>query len=142
MPYCTPTDVSNRVSLEWLSQLVPDGAGGVDTSRVQSAIADADGQIDMYARAVYETPFNPVSPGVRDLSTTLAALKLFAGQNIVDMSPAWSDAARTAKATLEGLRDGIVKPDGAVIKPFTGGSSGGYVQEGSREYARDGRGGF
>lgn len=142
MPYCTPTDVSNRVSLAWLAQLAPDGAGGVDTSRVQSAIADADGQIDMYARARYEIPFSPVPAGIRDLSATLAVQKLFAGTNIVDISPALTDAFRTAKSTLDGLRDGTVKPEGAIIKPFAGGSATGYVQPASREFTRDGRGGF
>lgn len=140
--YCTPADVSARVSLSWLVQLAPDGAGGVDTARVQSAINDADGQIDLFARAVYETPFDPVPEGIRDLSVVLTIQKLFAGTN-VEVSSALTDSFRQAALTLKGLLDGSVKPEGAVIKAFDGGAtSSGYVQTGDRQFTRDGRGGF
>jgi phage gp36-like protein len=79
MPYCTQSDILERISIDELIGVTDDaGAGIVDTSVVARAIADADAEIDSYAASRYSVPFATVPAMIRKISVEIAVYNLFA----------------------------------------------------------------
>ena len=64
MAYCTLDDLKDKISEDILVELTDDdGAGIIDTSRTDRAMADAESEIDSYCAARYKIPLDPV-PGI------------------------------------------------------------------------------
>ncbi|MEW6263380.1 MAG: DUF1320 domain-containing protein [Thermodesulfobacteriota bacterium] len=78
MAYSTQADLLEQLSETELIQLTDDaGAGVVDASVVERAIADADLEIDSYCAARYGVPFATTPGIIRKLSVDIALYNLF-----------------------------------------------------------------
>ena len=78
MSYCTLADLIERISEAELIQLTDDaGAGVLDDSKVDQALADADAEIDSYAGVRYDTPFTDVPAVIRKTAIDITIYNLF-----------------------------------------------------------------
>ncbi len=108
MPYCVLEDIQNAIPEAELVQLTDDaGAGEIDEAIVAAAITNADSEIDSYAMVLYDVPFSPVPPKVKNLSVDIAIHNLFKRRQIVNeaVDKGYDDAVKF----LQRLSDGKVK---------------------------------
>lgn len=76
--YCTKADIIDLLSEETLIRLTDDeGAGVMNDSRVEKAVADADAEIDGYCGARYDLPFATVPVIIRKCSVDMAVYNLY-----------------------------------------------------------------
>ncbi|WP_027176456.1 gp436 family protein [Desulfovibrio aminophilus] len=78
MAYCLSADIRDQLDEAVLVQLTDDeDAGIVVESRVDKAIADADGEIDGYLGSRYGLPLGQVPPILRKIAVDIAIYNLF-----------------------------------------------------------------
>jgi len=107
MPYCTQDDLLEQISEAELIQLTDDaGAGAVDETVVERAIADADAEIDAYAMTRYATPLSPVPAMIRKISVDIAVYHLFARRRGAPEDR--KERYKNAVKFLEGLAKGLI----------------------------------
>ncbi len=76
--YCTKADILNLLEEQSLVQLTDDeGTGLVNDARVDTAIADACGEIDGYLGARYPLPLGNTPPIIRKHAVDIAIYNLF-----------------------------------------------------------------
>jgi phage gp36-like protein len=82
VPYSTYDDVLVEIRSESvlidLTDNPDDPTGDVDVSKVESAIADADGVIDAHLAARYSVPLSTVPQSIKTISAKIAAYFLYA----------------------------------------------------------------
>lgn len=77
MAYCTLEDLKEKISEDKLIQLTDDdGAGAIDTSRTDRAMADAESEIDSYCAGRYKVPLVPVPGIIRKYCVDIAVYNL------------------------------------------------------------------
>jgi len=112
LAYSTQADIVKKLPLRFLRELTDDENGLiVDTDVVTEAIADADSQIDSFARGKHTIPFSPVPNQVKRWSVNLAILYFYARRTdymIPDPTKLLIDFTMTE---LRGLRDGKILID-------------------------------
>jgi phage gp36-like protein len=78
MGYSTASDIYESLSQAEVVELSDDaGAGTIDTSVVERAIADADAEIEAELGVRYSIPFSPVPALVRAASVAIATYLLY-----------------------------------------------------------------
>jgi phage gp36-like protein len=104
--YSILTDLKEQLSETELIQLTDDaGAGVVDTSVTDRAIADADTEIDGYVGTRLEAPLDPVPDIIRKLGIDIAIYNLFSRRH--DSVPETrKDRYRNAIAVLSKIAEG------------------------------------
>jgi phage gp36-like protein len=106
--YCAKDDVLQQSSELQLIQLTNEsGKGWVDEAVLGRAIADADAEIDTYARQQYPVPLSPVPDAVRKASVaiTLYNLHVRRGKELGPDNPrrlAYKDAVAWLKEVSKG----------------------------------------
>lgn len=121
MPYCTLDDLKAQVEEAVLIRLTDDeGAGVVNQPRVDAALEAADGEIDSYCRAKYQTPFNPVPTVIRNVAVDISLYRLFSrrGFDPESADKIVADRYQGAIRFLEQLARGLVTI-GAPAPPTT-----------------------
>lgn len=105
MPYCTLSDILERIDEDRLIQLTDDeGTGAVSETRVATAIADADGLIDGYVGTRHAVPLDPVPAIIKTYSAVIAIYNLFGRRDRVPDSRAqdYKDAVRFLELVAAG----------------------------------------
>lgn len=108
MPYCNLDDLKKQVSEQVLIGLTDDDGLQIKQDVIDSAIIDADAEINGYARAQYDVPFILVPEIIRKLSVDIALYNLFSRRgfnkdqeaNIVDR---YNGAIRFLRDLSKGL---------------------------------------
>lgn len=77
MAYCTLADLLKQKDEGVLIDLTDEAGEEIKLDKINSAIADADAEIDGYAQAQYDVPFNPVPEMIRKISVDIAIYNLF-----------------------------------------------------------------
>lgn len=122
MAYCDLDDLKNRMSEAYIIECTDDaGIGTVDTDKVDSAIADADHEIDFYCRKRYTVPFTTIPPIIKKLSVDIAIYNLYSRRRSVpdDRVTRYADAVTMLKAVVtgEGQIEGTeAGPDSSAIE--------------------------
>ncbi len=114
MPYATQNDLLNQLSEAELVQLTDDaGAGAVDTTKVDAALAAASATIDAYAGARYALPLQTAEK-VKQLSIDLAIYELEKRRRrLREATVAARDAALAFLRDLAAGRAVLDQPPGA-----------------------------
>jgi len=108
MSYCVLDDLKKQVSDQVLIALTDDDGLEIKQAIIDSAINDADAEINGYARTQYDVPFNPVPPDIiRKLSVDITLYNLFSRRgfdkekeaNIIDR---YNNAVRFLKDLAKG----------------------------------------
>ncbi len=123
MPYCTEEDLVKVLPEETLRQITDDErVGGSDelSTRIDEAIAQADGEIDTYLTGLVTLPIAPVLPIIRQCSCSIAIYNLYSRYN--ETIPDTRDTRyKDALRTLRDIRDQKTKLPGQAAA--SGGSS-------------------
>jgi len=119
--YCLESDVARHAGgAKALTELADnDGDATNDSGLVDSAIDAAEAVLNSYARKLYEVPFDPVPPSIREMTAGLAVyeLKCWKPAGITDIDQVKQDARLE---WLTNLARGIVDP-GITPAPATSG---------------------
>lgn len=104
MTYATQTDLVERFGEEELIQLTDRAnVGAIDTAVLARAIADADAEIDSYARAGGHTvPLSPVPDVVSRLAADIVRYRLMDDAATDEVRKRYEDARRTLEAIAAG----------------------------------------
>jgi len=115
MAYSSQSDVEERLPGVFLAQLTDDTSGiTVNVVTVTRAIADADSQIDSFARGKHSTlPFSPVPDSVRRWSVSLAILNLYKRRVDLQVPDAIKEDIALVNTELRALRDNKILIDDA-----------------------------
>jgi len=118
--YTNRTEVVNGVGgLERLVQLTDyDNDGLEDAGVVDQAIADAEGEVNSYARKVFAVPFSPVPPIIKTIARKLAVYNLISQRSQVTGTQRLEHEDRIK--WLENLAAGKVDPGIAPAPPASG----------------------
>lgn len=139
MAYSTLNDLLKQVDEDELIQLTDDeGTGAMDADVVNSAITDADAEIDSYCGTRYSTPFPAAPAMIRKLSCDIAIYNLYARRRNVseDRQARYDAAVRFLRDVSKGLVTlGAGSPD-----PVDGGGPQATAKKSDRIYTL-GRGG-
>jgi len=109
MAYCTQADLDAAVDSTTLMQLTDDeGAGSINTTRLQRAMDDATAEVDGHIRGRYSVPLATVPPFIRVLTVHLAIHALYArrGGAFGDLPPAVAQRYKSAQDALRAIREG------------------------------------
>jgi phage gp36-like protein len=105
MAYCTQSDIVEQLDEDILEQLTDDaGAGDVDDSVVDRAIADADAEVDAYCMGRYTVPLSPVPAMIRRISVDMAIYHLYSRRS--DPPEVRKDRYKNAVRFLEKVSTG------------------------------------
>lgn len=119
MPYATLTDLLRRVPEETLIQLTDDISGtDVNEDIVDTAISEADEEIDAYLSMRYSLPFASTPAIVVRMSADLAVCRLYARCGHIELPKQWEERRQAVGRMLEKLAEGKLKidvPDAAVV---------------------------
>ena len=125
--YCTINDIKDIIPERDLIQLTDDdGAGEIDTSRVDNAIKDASNEIDSWIGKKCKLPLTTVPPVVKSLAARMAAYNVHMRRPDA-MPEEIKERNKAAMKTLEAFAAGKITlgiqpiPDA----PQDGGYSGG-----------------
>ena len=121
--YCTLADLLDRVPESVIIDCTDDeGAGQVNTNRVDQAIGDAGSEIDGYCMARYPLPFDPAPAVIKKLCTDIALYNLMSRRGFDEEKGSdrvVQDRYRSAVRVLENMAKGIVTL-GAPTPPAVG----------------------
>jgi len=111
--YSTKADIELAIPGRFLAQLTDDTSGiTVNATTVSRAIADADSQIDSFARGKHSPlPFNPVPDSVRRWSVSLAILNLYKRRVDLQVPDQIKIDNENVMVELRGLRDNKILID-------------------------------
>jgi phage gp36-like protein len=112
--YCSQSDIELKIPSTILAQLTDDTAGlTIQAAAVTRVIADADAQINSFARGKTTLPFSPVPENVRRWSVALAVLGLYARRVDLRLPEAVRVEADNVMTELRALRDNKLLIDDA-----------------------------
>lgn len=119
MAYCTLDDILKMIPQSVVIQLTDDeGAGAVNTVRVDEAIDGAAAEVDGYCATRYSVPLNPVPAVIGKLSADLAIYNLYA--RVVETIPDTRKKQRDdAIRLLERIADGRVQLGSTGLEPVS-----------------------
>jgi phage gp36-like protein len=81
--YCTQANIIDRIDEATLVHLTDEaGAGEVDQTKVDAAIADADATIDAYCQGRYTIPLTPVPAKILQVSVDIALFNLYSRSDL------------------------------------------------------------
>jgi len=108
MAYCTLENITNTVPEQTIINLTDDAAVGViDPVKVDTAIADAEAEVDSYCATRYQVPFAVVPPIVRKITTDIAIYNLYS--RCAETVPEIRETRyKSAIKLLENIAKGIV----------------------------------
>lgn len=127
MPYADRDLMIARFGEEELIQLTDrDGAGAIDDTALDTALADADGEIDGYLAVRYALPLATVPPVISRLASDLARYFLYDDHATEQVRMRYEDARRLLEAISAGrVQLGLPSNAGAVeavgLPEFSGG---------------------
>ncbi len=141
MAYCTQADILNLLNETVLIQLSDDdGAGEIDTAKVERAIADADAAIDAYCQDRYVIPLDPVPPRIRQIGVDLAAYNLYSRSDL-EMPEIRKERNKEAIRFLEKVAEGKIRLGAATPAPANTGHAVSMDAD-DRIFTRDRMSGF
>lgn len=112
MPYCTVSDIQERIPSGVLAQLTDDTNGAVVSSSIVSAcIEEADANIDLYLRGKHTVPLSTVPKDVKRWSVRLAIYFLYSRRLDTDMPESVLNDYRLVVGQLKEVRDNDVLID-------------------------------
>ena len=104
MAYCTRQDLVDRIGEALLVELSDlEREGQANEARIAAAIADADAEIDSYARARYDVPLSPVPASVKAIAVDLVIYRLLAARGF-DKASADEAVVDQHKAAIDWLQ--------------------------------------
>jgi len=136
--YITVNDLN--IPNELLVQLTDDdGIGTVNDNRVDTAIADAQAEVDGYCGKRYKVPFTAPTRLVKRLVANLAAYNLYARRGMIaeDIASMRKDAIKT----LENISKGVVSL-GMEPQPPPAAETGGIISGPKKVFGRNSMKGF
>lgn len=120
--YATRADIDNLYGEDTLYSVAGDGNGGVDTARVDHALADATDEVEMSLRGRYALPLSPIPPIVRrwviDIALALVPSSGAAGSDLI------AERAKAARQSLKDVRSGGLVLDLPTADPAAPGGAG------------------
>lgn len=136
--YAIKADILEQLSESDLIGLTDDaGAGTVDDSVVDRAIADADATIDAYCQGRYSVPFvAPLAPMIRSLSVDLAIYNLYSRRPVAEVPEVRKDRRKEAIAFLNKVAEAKISLGAASPAPVNSGQAV-LVGGGARLFTRD-----
>lgn len=141
MGYCTLEDIQEQIPEEELIALTDDAGNDViDTSAVDRAIEDADGEIDGYCGRRYSVPLSPVPKIIRKFSVDIAIYNLFSRREGApeERRTRYKDAVRFLENVAKGIISlGVDDPDGTPAE-----SNAPRISSGDRVFSRSSMRGF
>jgi phage gp36-like protein len=135
--YTTLAAILERIPEETVIQLTDDaGAGVVDQTKVDAAIARAGQEIDAWCGTRYRVPFDPAPAVVAGLAADLAIYYLY-GRTVEEIPEARKDAHKNALRLLEKISIGQVSLGIDPAPAATSASGAAVVSGNSRQFSRD-----
>ncbi len=108
MAYSTLADIKKLIPEDVSIQLTDDeGSGTVNQTRVDEAIAQADGEINGYLAGRYTVPLSTVPALIRKFSVDIAIYNLYS-RKTEDMPKTRVDRYNNAIRTLEAIAKGTI----------------------------------
>lgn len=109
MSYCVLDDLKKQISEQVLIGLTDDNGLEIQQDIIDGAIANADAEIDSYARTQYSVPFNPVPEIIRKISVDITLYNLFSRRGFdKDKDANIVDRYKAAVKFLENLAKAVV----------------------------------
>ncbi|MGE5607419.1 MAG: gp436 family protein [Bacteroidota bacterium] len=143
MSYCVLDDLKKQVSEQVLVGLTDDESLEIKQEIVDSAIRDADAEINGYARTQYDVPFNPVPEIIRKLSVDISLYNLFSRRGFdKDKDANIVDRYKAAIRFLENLAKGVVTVGVTSGHPAPAPPQGVEIKSDTRIFSRDSMKGF
>lgn len=117
--YCTVDDIKKMIPDVVIAQLTNDTGGQtIDTTKVDEAIAQAQGEIDAYVSTRYAVPLSPAPDILRKLCVDIAIYNLYS--RLVELTPQTrKDRYDSAISQLNNIAKGLIllaKADGVIDK--------------------------
>jgi len=140
--YCTGEQMAERFGRNIIAQLTSrDGSGEIDEAVLDSAIADASAEIDMFLAGRYSLPLSSVPLPLTRIACVIARDILAVNSDVHDER--WAKQADDARKMLRDIADGRTSlgVDSLAQAPATP-PSGVSMESGGRIWARDKSGGF
>jgi len=140
--YCTGEQMSERFGADVVRQLTSrDGSGEIDQGVLDSAIADAAAEIDMYLAGRYVLPLSTVPQPLTRIACLLARDILAVNSDISDER--WQKQAESARRMLHDIADGRTHLGvDAQARPAGASAGGVQMESGGRAWNRNKSTGF
>lgn len=124
MGYATKGDILDQLPERELIDLTDDaGAGTVDDTVVDRAIADAGAVIDAYCQGRYPVPLSPVAAIIRTLAVDLAIYNLYGRRTVAPVPDVRKERHKDAMRFLDLVTQGKIKLGADEPAPVSSGNS-------------------
>lgn len=134
MPYCTQADLVSRFGEEELIQLTDrDRTGAINTTVLQSAIADASAEVDGYLGGRYVLPLPHVPPVLSRICADLVRYYLYDDVPRDQVRQRYEDAVAFLKSIAKGQVSLGIATDGDQATP----SDQANIHSGGVTFSRD-----
>jgi phage gp36-like protein len=140
--YSTLDDIKKLIPEEVVIQLTDDeNLGVVNQTRIDEAIASADGEINGYCGARYTVPFSTVPDIIRKMSVDIAIYNLYS-RRLEEIPETRADRYKNAIRQLEGIAKGVISIGESIAPPAETGGAECNKTESDRIFTRDKLTGF
>lgn len=103
MAYLTQQDLIDRFGQSELEAIAPDGSGGIDATKVSTAIDDAGNEIDIYiVSGGYSLPLANVPAVITGYASDIARYRLYDDDATEQVTKRYEQAIKFMKAVAKG----------------------------------------
>lgn len=127
MPYIDRTYIESKLENNYLEEVLSDGNSGVNESKLNGLIADAESEVNLKLSRRYVVPIVSANPLVKKITFDIFAFRLESSRQGIEVAEDYKILYRQAIKDLDSIADGTYSFEDGVANELPQPSTTGHI---------------